>query len=319
MYKQAINKEYIKEYDNGFSIWDIAAKYNDTYKNVTEAITNHRFEARFLPVSEKKRIVSLYQNGMSTVKIGNLYGINNKPVAIVLKEYGINRTGVGQRKYAINENYFSTIDSSNKAYIIGFLSADGSNNPKKQTVSMSLEECDKEILEKIRLEVNSERPLEFLDYSNKHDFGYTYKNQYRLLFFSKKICNDLIKIGVIPNKSLCLEFSNCIPEKYYPDYIRGIFDGDGSIGVHSLQTYKGYLSVSITSTFAFCNRLQTILSNLGINSRVSEASNKNGITASLMITAKDSIKKFLDWIYKDAKLYLKRKHDVYLYHYNLAA
>lgn len=311
--------EYIKEYNNGFSIWEITKKYNDTYKNVSEAISGHRFEARFLPTSEKERIVSLYRNGMSTVKIGNLYGVNNKPISVVLDEYGIDRVGIGRRKYIINENYFSLIDSPNKAYIIGFLSADGSNNPQKQTVSMSLEECDKEILEKIRLEIGSERPLEFLDYSNKHDFGYTYKNQYRLLLFSKKICDDLLKIGVIPNKSLQLEFSDHIPEKFYSDYIRGVFDGDGSIGVHSLQTYKGHLSLSITSTFAFCNKLQSILNNMNIKSRVSEASNKNGITAMLSISAKDSIKTFLDWIYKDADLYLKRKHDVYLYHYNLVA
>ena len=319
MYKQAINDNYVSNYNNGISIWDIANKYNDTYKNVSEAITGHRFEARLLPVEEKCRIVEMYNNGMSTVKIGKMYGLNNKPIAVVLKEFGIDRTGVGRRRYSLDESYFETIDSANKAYIIGFLSADGCNFPNKGTVSMSLEECDKEILEKIRTETNNERPLEFIDYSNKHDFGYTYKNQYRLLMFSRKICDDLNNVGVIPNKSLRLEFSKSIPEEFIPDYIRGVFDGDGSMGVRSLETYTGTISLSITSTYSFCNTLQIILNNLHIESRISDASNNNGITAALYIYKKESMKKFLDWIYKDAELYLKRKHDIYLYHYQIAA
>lgn len=319
MYKQAINDDYINDYNNGISIWDIAMKYNDTYKKVSEAITGHRFETRLLPINEKYRIVELYNNGMSTVKIGKLYGVNNKPIAVVLKEFGIDRTGVGQRHYFLDENYFEKIDSANKAYIIGFLSADGCNYPDKGTVSMSLEECDKEILEKIRIETKNERPLEFIDYTNKHDFGYTYKNQYRLLMFSRKICNDLNNIGVVPNKSLCLEFSKSIPEKFIPDYIRGVFDGDGSMGVRNLKVYNGTLSLSITSTYSFCNTLQSILNKQNIESKISEASNNNGITASLSIHKKESMKKFLDWIYKDAVLYLKRKHDIYLYHYKIAS
>jgi len=316
MNKQPINKDYIKEYNNGLSIWDICNKYNNTYKNVYESITGHRFEARLLPEYEKERICELYLSGNSTVKIGRMYGVNNKPIAIILKEYNIKREqGRFVRKYHINEFYFDTIDTPNKAYIIGLLSADGCNYPKKQTISISLEESDREILEKICKEMDNEHPLEYLDYTDKHDFGYHYKNQYRMLIFSSHMCSRLSEIGIIPNKSLSLKFSSCIPDEYLSHYIRGIFDGDGSIGVRDLSNYKGNVSVSITSTFDFCLKLQEILQKLDIESTVIEASNHNGITAYLSISKNTYKKKFLDWIYKDADLYLKRKYDVYIQHY----
>lgn len=319
MKKQMINNEYIRDYNSGLSIWKIAEKYSDTYKNVSEAISGHRFEARLLPINEKEKICDLYNSGMSTVKIGEMYGVNNKPISVVLQEYGINRSQSKMvRKYKVNEEYFDVIDSPNKAYIIGFLSADGCNYPKKSTISMSLEECDKEILEKICLEMDNQHPLEYIDYTNKNDFGYSYKNQYRMLIFSSHMCEALNKVGVSPNKSLSLSFSKMIPEEYLADYVRGVFDGDGSIGIKDLSTYNGTLSVSITSTYDFCYELKNrLLDNLGIYSRINEASNHNGITSCISISKKDDIKRFLDWIYNDAALYLKRKHDVYVYHYNI--
>lgn len=78
------------------------------------------------------------------------------------------------------------------------------------------------------------------------------------------------------------------------------------------------MAVSLTSTFAFNNRLSEIIkTKLNIDCRVLDASNKNGITSSLYISKKEDIKKFLDWIYKDAELFLKRKHEIYTDFYNL--
>ena len=313
-----INNDYLQSYNEGMTIWQIAEKYNDTYKNTYEYVIEKPFAAKNLPIEEKKRICELYNNGLSTVKIGEMYGTRHKPIAKVLEEFNIQRNQAKfVRKYSLDETYFDNIDTPNKAYVVGFLSADGCNNISKGTISMSLEACDKEILEQICIDMKNEHPLEFIDYTNKHDFGYTYKDQYRMLIFSIHMCHQLEKIGVVPNKSLKLKLSESIPKEYYSHYIRGIFDGDGSMGAKSLDTYKGSLSLSITSTYDVCIELQNILNEMGINSRIVEASNHNGITAVLNIDKSNSIKKFLDWIYKDAELYLKRKYDLYLYHYKL--
>lgn len=274
-----------------------------------------RYNEIYISPEDKEKIKDLYLSGNSTVKIGQLFGFSHKKVARVLEELCIPRTGVGRRKYQLDECYFDKIDTPNKAYILGFLCADGSNNRDKNTVSMTLEEGDFDILEKIRKEIKSERELDFLDYSNKHNFGYTYKNQYRLLLFSSHICDSLIAHGVVPNKSLILEFPE-IEKELLHHFIRGVFDGDGSVYQGKRKTQ---FTLTITSTDLFCNTLKCIVEeSIGINCHVYDASNHNGITKVFTISGRNQVKKFMDWMYNGADLFLQRKYDRYLnYFYNI--
>lgn len=310
MNKQHIDDRYINDFNSGLSIWEIAEKYNDTYKNTVEKITNHRFEARYLPEAEKENICNLYLNGMSTVNIGKLYGVLNKPIAAVLEEKDIERDRrLSTRKYHLDEHYFDEIDTPIKGYIFGLLLSDGSNNPDKQTVSISLQEEDVEILNRIREEVKSTKPLEYLDYSNKDDFGYHYKNQYRLIFFSDKICSALTKHGLVKNKSLVVEFPT-FDDSIMSSMIRGMWDGDGTIGL-----YKNHIiNVSLTATKMFCYGLkQYLLDKLNItSSHIYDAPCHNGITKTFTIGKNDDKIKFLNWMYENSEIHLERKYIKYL-------
>lgn len=94
-------------------------------------------------------IIDLYVNqNLSSVVIGKLYNCSHKPILKVLKENNIDRIGASRRKYNIDGNYFDVIDNQNKAYILGFLYADGTNSVDKQTVAMTLQVDDFEILNK---------------------------------------------------------------------------------------------------------------------------------------------------------------------------
>lgn len=258
---------------------------------------------------QEQQIIDMYLNqNMSTVKIGKTFGYSHKPIAKVLERHNIPRTGVGNRKYKLNENYFDEIDTPNKAYILGFLYADGCNCMQKRTIHISLQEEDKQILEDMRNEIGSEKELEYIDNSNKHTFGYTYKNMWRLNMFSKHMCETLENIGMMPNKSLKITFPN-IDESLYSHFIRGLFDGDGCIhNGNGRITYH----CSITGTYDLCNYLKDYFQTLGIRSNVREASNHNGITAVFEVYRKKDTKDFLDFIYKDAEMYLDRKYKRYL-------
>ena len=266
--------------------------------------------------NEEKNIIDLYQNkNMSTVKIGKKYGCSHKKIAKVLESYNIPRTGISRRKYRINENFFDKIDNQDKAYILGFLYADGCNYKPKQTVSMSLQEEDFDILEKIRVCMGNEHPLEYIDYSNKHDFGYTYKNQYRMLIFSKHMCDSLDNIGMTPNKSLTLEFP-MIDKELYRHFIRGYFDGDGSVYQSFVNENNKPVTLTITSTLLFLEKIKQIISDeLGIYAGIYDASNHNGITKVLSMSTEAS-NIFLDWLYLDANLYMQRKYDRYIKYFN---
>lgn len=267
---------------------------------------------------EKNEIKHLYLHGMSSVVIGQKYGVSYKTILKILHELDV---CVDQkrfvRKYTLNEYYFDIIDTPNKAYILGFLWADGHNDVDKSTVTISLQEEDRDILEIIRKELNSSKPLEFIDNSNKNDYGYHYKNQYRLSFFSKHLCLSLEKIGMIKNKSLLLTFP-IIPTHLYSHFIRGYFDGDGSIYENIKNDNNHAITVTITSTISFCDSIKKICKEiLKINPHIYDASCHNGITKVFTISGRNVAKVFLDWIYCDANMYLKRKYIRYLNYYNI--
>lgn len=264
-------------------------------------------------ISEDKydEINELYKSGLSTVKIATLYGVTHKTITKILDKMGVKRRNNGLRKYKLNETYFDKIDTPNKAYILGFLYADGSNSEKKCTISMSLQEEDGYILEKIRREIGSEKPLEFLDYSNKHDGGYNYKNQYRLLMFSRHMCDALKDKGVVPNKSLILKWPTFLRDDLYSHFLRGYIDGDGYIQPHKWEHCVGFIS-----TYDFCRQAQIYIENkLDIKCRLNDAPCHNGVTTYLYIRYKDQVKQFLDYIYQDAELYLERKYNTYISKY----
>lgn len=267
---------------------------------------------------QEKEIIDMYTNqNMSTVKIGKEFNCGHKVIAKVLERYGIPRTGVGNRKYSLNEHYFDVIDTPNKAYILGFLYADGCNFPKKQTISMSLEEKDKEILEKIRLEIGSDKKLEFIEQSKRKDKDndYHYNDCWRLLMFSSHMCSILSNHGMVPAKSLILEFPKHLDKSLLSHFIRGYYDGDGSLYFHKANRGRDQATITITSTENFCiDCLNIIRENTGIGGNIYDASSHNGITKVLTIGGNQQAIKFFDWLYKDAELYMKRKHDLYIQH-----
>ena len=262
---------------------------------------------------QQEQIKEMYVNGLSSVKIGKAFGMSHHTILNFLHE---NHIDVDQkrfvRKYKLNEHYLDDIDTQEKAYIFGFLCADGNNNPSKSTISMCLQEGDKNILERIRQCFDSEKPLEFIDYTNKHDFGYTYQNQWRINLFSSYLCKKLEEHGMMPKKSVYLKFPN-LSEDLIPHFVRGYFDGNGTI---SWQKYRT-LGIGLVSTKEFCLQLQQIVhSSLNIVSKLHESQNHNGITTDFTITRHEGSIKFLHWIYKDATIYLQRKYDKYIAYCN---
>ena len=182
---------------------------------------------------EQNDIIQRVSNGESVRSIMRLYGISQKPIFRLLNENGVDHSrgnfngfeynfpdgiysgkiekeilelnsSIGidkdlKRKYNVNHYYFDNPYTEDKIYTLGFLYADGYVG-KDDKISLSLEEQDGYILEKINNNLSNERPIKYIDYSNKHDFGYTYKNQYNLVINSKKMNTVLQNLGVYNKK-----------------------------------------------------------------------------------------------------------------------
>ena len=157
------------------------------------------------------------------LKSGAELGLGKKVVKRILVENGvkIRDNAEAHKKYEINDDYFD-VESHNMAYILGFLASDGNVSSKDNKIKIGLSSVDKEILERIRKELGSTRPL----YEYTTNQGY---NIVELTFSSAKIKNKIAEYGIIPNKTLTLRPPYKLQDKYIIDYIRGYFDGDGSI------------------------------------------------------------------------------------------
>lgn len=185
---------------------------------------------------QEQKIVKLY----TEEKRGQLYcakavgSTNVKKVKEVLYKYHIPIRNFSQAATASNKNralkkneeYFKT-QSHNMAWLLGFLASDGTVSSSDNTIKIGLSAKDKEILEKIKQEVEIENKI--VERTTKDGFDCV-----DLHWTCAEHKKDLNKFGITPNKTFTLKPPQGLQEKYYIDYIRGYFDGDGSVNlIHS--------------------------------------------------------------------------------------
>ena len=133
-----------------------------------------------------------------------------------------------------NNNYFDNIDTEYKAYILGFIYADGTlyqakTGNRQLKLTISLQEEDGYILEKLGEDIeNIKVKLSYPPAISKHNW----KKRKVLAFSSNQICNRLISLGCYINKSkVGMKFPE-IPSALMHHFVRGFFDGDGSVTLH---------------------------------------------------------------------------------------
>lgn len=182
-----------------------------------------------------QELIRLYEEELySIAEISRLSSLSTYMVKKILTEHGVKiRTRAEQnvitnqkRKKPVNEKYFSNIDSVNKAWLMGFLMADGTIRKDKNEIKIGLSSVDREILEKIKEEVNISRDI--LDTVTQKGFYVS-----ELTWSSKQQKEDLAKYGIVNNKTyLEVRLPDFNDEKLILAFILGYFDGDGSFSVN---------------------------------------------------------------------------------------
>lgn len=78
--------------------------------------------------------------------------------------------------------------------------------------------------------------------------GYkTESTEYKLTFCNDKVVSDLEKWGCVENKTFKLKFPEFLDKDLIPHFVRGYFDGDGSVFLYVQKTKtKDYVNLGIT-------------------------------------------------------------------------
>lgn len=129
------------------------------------------------------------------------------------------------RRYYADFSYFNSINTPNKAYILGFLYADGciykrDNHEGLWQITVEIQDID--ILEKIKQEIKATNPI------------HVKEKTATLSVVSQQMFDDLVQLGIVPRKTYAGNLEtvlNKLPKNLIKDFIHGFFDGDGSITV----------------------------------------------------------------------------------------
>ena len=259
---------------------------------------------RRLSHREKTELFAKYETGKYTsVDLAKEYPVSSTAISALLKRHGYKAKTQSelQRKYEVNESFFDVIDTEEKAYFLGFLYADGYNNTDRNSVTLSLKEYDKDILGKLNNLLQSNKPLQYVEFKTANS-----SNQYRLVIANKHISQRLTELGCHRAKTYSLMFPSeeQVPKYLVRHFVRGYFDGDGWVGKKA---------ISVVSTLDFCNSLAEILKeefNINCYIRARHPERKNNIR--MLELSEKAARTFLNWIYKDSNIYLQRKYDRYL-------
>lgn len=309
------DNEITRMYKSGIPVKEICSLLPCSRQTIYNILNKHNIE---LDYSHGKRnngvskeqvyeMYDLYLQGKNTREIGEMYNLSKSYISRLFHEQSFVLRDQRQtsRKYQLDEKFFDYIDTEEKAYFLGLLWADGTNILKRNCIQIGLQERDKYILEKMVLAMSSDAPLKCKKstYPGGQDI-------YSVSLFSEHLSTRLNDIGMVPNKSLILQFPTCVPENLVPHFIRGVFDGDGYI------SHGGDYTCEIIGTEDFCTKLQSILSETGIESKIYNTTlRKETSTRRLYIGKKENVRKFLSYIYDNSSVFLKRKYDIALSKY----
>ena len=197
-----------------------------------------------------------------------------------------------------NIRNFEIIDTEEKAYWLGFLYADGSVGSTDNRIELGLAEKDLNHIEKFK---------EFIGVPNKISYRPQTKS-YRYIFKSIPCKEDLIKQGCVPKKSLILKFptEQQVPNYLIKHFIRGYFDGDGWF-----SNTSSCFQVGIIGTEDFIKGFLNIIEIQNKNNKIFTVHREDGAKR-YVFSGLNDVTNFLNWIYKDATIYLDRKYNHYL-------
>lgn len=209
-------------------------------------------------------------------------------------------------------NFFDSIDTEEKAYILGFFAADGCITDHEMKIALSSVDID--ILYKIKEAMHSEVLIR--NYETTCSLNNKQSNVSVFSIASQYMVKSLRALGYDKDKTTTCKFPS-ISNKMYIHFIRGYFDGDGSMTKYVTNGYTKY-SLNICGTESFLLTLKSFIEenyNFNFNSKLTKRFNTDNCCYSLNMSGKHNCMQFLSLLYDDSSIYLDRKYNKYMSFY----
>lgn len=246
----------------------------------------------------KEELEKLYvTDGLALQTIGKKFNVSVKAVSTALRHYGIEKrtkseSNVERHKRAarVNEDFFTT-ESADLFYVLGVIASDGYvTNENKIGISMN----DADVVRYVKKVIGLKNKVVEIE-------NYVGNISYRISFGNPRVCEALRKYGITERKSLTFKPAN-IPDEYAKDFIRGVFDGDGTIILKHMTTKTGKPTMRTTAGIVsgshdFIKYIKQIIgSEIQKDVRITRDDRGNGVYL-YYFSDRECIAKFAEWMY----------------------
>lgn len=227
--------------------------------------------------------------GMTLKAIAKIYNCNYNTISLKIRQYEIPIRNQSEWRGMKHYTGFFTRWSPEMAWVLGLLFTDG----YIQEYSTSKRRC---ILSSIDLDM-LESVREIVKTTNM-----PYKSQwqlYNLAVANSRDCLDLIALGCTRRKSHTMLFPN-IPDKHLSHFIRGVWDGDGTIHIRRRKSYPEQVIGYVSGSNAFVEVLRDeIAENTGVYANIKTRQLQYSPYYVISYYQRNAIK-ILNWLYSDS-------------------
>lgn len=255
--------EYYKDkileyYYSGLTALDISKKipyHNSTISKFLRGKGLKTLPSR-VPPKVIQEIRDYYLEGNTIKATAQKYCVTEGFVNFHLKQMGVTRRR--GKMPIVNEEYFSSIDTEKKAYFLGFMFADGYiKKTHSYLVQLMLREEDGYIIKEFKKELKTDREVKI--YKRVERDGRE-RRLASLRVSSPVLYNDLLSLGMRENPLENHRPVPVLPENLLPHFVRGYFDGNGSVFL-SLHKKSGTISLgsNFTGDKGFLGELNMLL------------------------------------------------------------
>lgn len=266
-------------------------------------------EEKFSKEFIEKIFVERQRDKLTYKDIYNKYGIH---IEYWFKKYGFlipNKKAIEIRNKLSELNWDGKfIENEWQAYYVGLMMSDGTISEGNRCAKL-----------KLAIKDGEENLLNYLQTKlEKNPSGLkTEKNNLKLIIYSTEFVDNLEKLGIYYNKTYKDLHIPIMKENLLRHFIRGYFDGDGTVFYDRQYLKSNICSISKT----ILEEIQTILSKYNIESAINveirEGKNlklpQGTETTScknmyrLYVRKQESLKRFKEFLYKDSTVCLIRK------------
>lgn len=277
---------------------DLALLFNTTYQKVVDKAhkigLNSKLTSGELWSKEEDQVLEKHFEYAPKRQLEKLFP-NRTWYAILqrgLKTLNLKR--LSQDRYDVNYEFFSKW-TPESAYVFGFIAADGHiRSGKMNALQVEIQKQDIDILDNIKSIMKYEGPILL-----------TKRNTVKLQINNKKIVEDLIAKGIpADDKTHLIKYPASLPRRLSRHFIRGVFDGDGSIYKHGK-----YFRIQLLGTYDLLAGIKKQIPLDLTANNITYRGNNGGADIYVFAVAGINAVIIADWMYQGTELYSQRKYD----------